>query len=242
MMMFAMLVACKSYKQDVMFKSDEEYEFADISLAAQNVETNYKISPNDRLQVEVYTQGGERIIDPDFELYKDLPGNTSLRPVPEYLVNSNGGVVLPKVGEVELAGLTLSQANDLLEQKYAVYYTQPYVLCKYTNKRVVILGGVSGQVIPLLNENTTILEVLALAGGLTEDAKADNIKVFRKDQAFQLNFGNITGWRQSNIVMQPGDIIYVEPIKKPLPESISQLTPILGFLTSIATLLVVILR
>ena len=111
------------------------------------------------------------------------------------------------VGEIKLDGLTIRQAEDLLQQAYATFYEDAYVVLRYTNKRVIVLGAPGGQVIPLTNENVHLVEVLALAKGLTNDAKAHNIRVLRGDQVFVADLSTIDGYVKNNIPIQSG-ILY----------------------------------
>ena len=63
--------SCQAYKQDIMLRTDV---IAPEILRREmlSAEKNYTIQANDFLELEVYTNQGERIIDPDFELMKDL--------------------------------------------------------------------------------------------------------------------------------------------------------------------------
>lgn len=212
-------------------------------------EGNYTIQADDLLEVEVYTNKGERIIDPDFELVKELRGagqaQTS-RANPRYLVQENGLVRLPMVGEVQLEGYTLHQADSLLARAYSEFYKETFVITRFVNKRVVVLGATGSMVIPLLNENMDVLEVLALAGGISGKGKAANIRLIRGDlkapQVQLIDLSTIEGMRQASLKVQSGDIIYVEPARRVLPETIRDITPVVGLVTNALTLLIVIIN
>ena len=64
----AFFTSCKSYKQHIMFKIDEEEDLSYLSSDITVVEKNYIIQANDLLELRVYTNNGERIIDPNNEL------------------------------------------------------------------------------------------------------------------------------------------------------------------------------
>jgi polysaccharide export outer membrane protein len=204
---------------------------------------NYIIQENDYLQLDVYTNKGERIIDPDLELTKDL-GNQNLntRPVPSYLVDINGVAKFPMVGEIKVAGMTIRQAEEVLQKAYTLFYQDAYVILKYINKRVIVLGAMGGQVIPLSNENIKLIEVLALAKGISNDAKAHNIRVLRDDQVFVADLSTIDGYLKNNLAMEPGDIVYVEPVRRPVSEGLRDYGLILSMVTSLTTLVIVIFR
>src|SRR5262249_46984142 len=94
-----------------------------------------------------------------------------------YLVDLNGVVKFPVVGEMKLEGLTLRQAEEMAEKEYGKFFEESFVILTFQNKRVVLLGAVGGQVIPLSNHNVTLAEILAMAKGLPNDSKAHNIRI-----------------------------------------------------------------
>ena len=213
-------------------------------------ERNYTIQANDFLELEVYTNNGERIIDPDFELLKELragggqaQGN---RLSPRYLVQENGMVKLPMVGEINLKGYTLNQADSVLARAYSEFYKGTFVITRFVNKRVIVLGATGGQVIPLLNENMNLLEVLALSGGIAGRGKAHNIRLIRGDldhpQVQLIDLSTIEGMQKASLRIQAGDIVYVEPVRRVLPETIRDVTPVIGLVANALTLLIVIIN
>src|SRR5689334_15826829 len=127
-------------------------------------EKNYVIAKNDLLQLQVYTNKGERMIDPDSELAKDNSSSSSTTRQPQnYLVDVNGIAKFPLVGELKVEGMTLRQAEEILQKEYTKYYTESFVLLGISSKRIIVLGAPGGQVIPLTHENIRLVEVLAMA-------------------------------------------------------------------------------
>lgn len=221
-----------------MFKVPEGYE---VKQLVELAERNYVIQKNDYLQLEVYTNKGERIIDPDLELTKELNNqNLATRPQPTYLVDIKGVAKFPMIGEIKVEGLTIRLAEELLQQSYEAYYKDSFVILKYVNKRVIVLGAPGGQVIPLANENIHLVEVLALAKGVDNFAKAQNIRVLRGDQVHVADLSTIDGYIKGNILIEHGDIVYIEPVRRPVSEAFRDYLPVLTALTSLTTLIVVI--
>ena len=222
-----------------MFKVPEGYE---VKQLVELAERNYVIQKNDYLQLEVYTNKGERIIDPDLELTKELNNNQNIstRPEPNYLVDISGMAKFPMVGEIKLEGLTIRLAEELLQKAYESYYKDSFVILKYINKRVIVLGAPGGQVIPLVNENVHLVEVLALAKGVDNFAMAQNVRVLRGEQVLVADLSTIDGYIKNNILIEHGDIVYIEPIRRPVSEAFRDFLPVLTVLTSLTTLIVVI--
>ncbi|HEY0655097.1 MAG TPA: polysaccharide biosynthesis/export family protein [Chryseosolibacter sp.] len=222
-----------------MFKTDG---YAGLEKERQTAESNYVIQKNDVLSLEIYTNQGQRIIDPNYESLKESPGQPARAEQPTYLVDKDGIAKLPFLQEIKLEGLTLRQAEEILQKEYTKLYQEPFVVLKITNKRVTVLGAPGGKVIPLLNENVNLAEVLALAGGINRDGKATNIRVLRGKQIFVANFSTVEGYLRDNILIHSGDIIYVEPVRKPFFEGLQDYGALFGIITSIGTLTLLILR
>ena len=230
-----LLASCGSYRQNVLFQVDA----ANVQQQKEDAESNYVIQPNDLLTLEVYTNQGEKIVDPNRESFKE--GNTSanLAP-PQYLVDIDGVVKFPLVDQVKLSGLTLKKAESVLEQAYNKFYEGAYVHLQFTNKRVIVLGAPGGQVIPLSNENVRLAEVLALAKGVPETGRGNNIRVIRGEQIMIADFSSFEGYTKGNFVMKPGDIVYVEPVRRPFTEALRDYSPIISIVTGLATLIYII--
>ena len=230
--------SCASYKQNIMFSVAP----GDVVQQVKNAEANYVIQKNDLLRLEVNTNLGEKIIDPNLESFKQGAGQGQTKESETYLVDVNGMVKLPMVNEIKVEGLTLKQAEEVLQKEYARFYREPFVTLLYTNKRVIVLGAPGGQVIPLANENTRLTEILALARGVATEAKAHNIRVLRGDKVFVADLSTFAGYLKNDMIIAPGDIVYVEPVRRPLSESIREYGPLVSIATSLAALVVVILQ
>jgi polysaccharide export outer membrane protein len=235
-----MLASCASYKQNIMFKvSDGQV----LQSQATSVQHNYVIQTNDNLKLEVFTNAGERIVDPNSQSMMTSPGEKDVqRPVVEYLVNTSGLVKFPLIGELKVEGLTLHEAEEILQKEYAKYYQQPYVVLQYTNKRVIVLGAPGGQVIPLINQNVKLTEVLAMAKGIDHLGKAHNIRVLRSDEIFVIDLSTVDGYLKGNMIIEPNDIIYVEPIRRPFSEGLRDNGPVFSIIASLSTLIVLLLK
>ena len=234
--------SCKSYQANILFAVEED-EMEQLSRVVVEVHENYIVSPNDHLEIEVYTNKGEELIDPNNALRNDLPSGAEISP-PVYLVQPDGTAELPIIGSVKLGGMTLMQVNSFLADKYREYYKDPFVQTKYLNKRVIVLGAVESKVIPLENDGMNLLEVLALAGGIGKDAKGDNIRLIRgplnNPQVQVIDLSTIEGMTRANLEVQPDDIIYIEPVRRPFTEGLRDIVPVLSIITSILALVIAI--
>lgn len=235
--------SCGSYKQNIMFRPPEGFVGKQASQA-EGVAKNYVIQVNDYLKLEVYSNKGERIIDPNSEIRNEagaVSQNPTLRIQPTYLVASDGLVKFPMIEPLQVAGMTIREAEQKLQAEYNKYYKECYVILTFSNKRVIVLGSPGGQVIPLVNENISVVEVLAMAKGIGIDGKAHNIRLIRGNDVFLLDLSTLDGIKSGTMIVQPGDIIYVEPIRRPFAEGARDLAPVLSLVLSLSTLIVVFL-
>lgn len=229
-----------------MFNIDEDEDLSYLSAEISVAEKNYFIQAHDVLELRVYTNKGEQIIDPNNELQLQQ-GNQNRREQdkPEFRVLEDGTVKLPMVGVVKLDGMQIFEAEDYLEKKYNEFYKYTFVRLKYINKRIIVLGAPGGQVIPLPNENTSIIEVVALAGGIDESGKAHNLRLIRGDlhhpEVFQIDLSTIKGTRTGMMDALPGDILYIEPTRKIVTEAVRDFSTVFSLLTSTLTLTLLIL-
>ena len=238
---FLALYSCASYKQHVMFKTSDGFIPTPIEREALNVERNYIIQKNDYLKLDVFSNKGERLIDPNPELSNTVnsQNSTSVKEF-TYLVDIHGIVKFPMVGELKVDGLTLREVEEIAQKEFQKYFKDPYVVITYSNKRVIILGASGGQVIPLTNQNVSLIEAIALAKGVPTDSKAQNIRVLRGDKVYIIDLSTIEGFKAGNMLIEPGDIIYIEPIVRPFSEALKDYSGVLTILVSLTTLLVLI--
>ena len=239
-----LVTSCKVYKQDIMFQAEEDA--LSIQQSVNFAERNYLIQVDDLLRIDVFTNDGERIIDPNFELQQNIPQQIQNQRRFNYLVQIDGEIKLPMIGKIPIAGLTIDEAEKKLERLFDKFYKNSFVKLAFENKRVVVLGGVNGgQLIPLTNQNMTLVEVIALAGGVNFGSKAHNIRLIRgklsNPTVFQINLSTIDGMKQSIVPVEPGDIIYVEPWRRPFFEGFKDVAPILSTTTAITSSVVAII-
>jgi len=234
-LLLAFSFSCASYRQNIMFKPTEGYQPEHLQKEAAAAEKDFIIQKNDLLRLEVYSNKGERFIDPNPDLSSGSSGKAQ-QPAPvSYLVDQTGVVKFPLIGELRLEGLTLRQAEAIAQKAYSNYFTDSYVQFTFVNKRVIVLGAPGGQVIPLANQNIRLAEVLALAKGVNNDAKAKAIKLIRGNRVYQIDFSTIQGFQEGNVLMEAGDIVYVEPIRRPFSEGLRDNYVLASLVVSIIT-------
>ena len=240
------IFSCKSYKKHLMFQLETEEDLSFLSSDVSVAEKNYIIQPNDLLELRVYTNKGERIIDPNNELQIQQGQNRQQgQQNPEFLVLDDGTVKFPMVGSVKIEGMRINEAEEYLEKKYENFYVKPFVRLKYLNKRVIVLGAPGGQVIPLESENMSVVEIVALAGGIDQTGKAANLRLIRGDlhnpEVYLIDLSTITGMKSSMMDALPGDIIYIEPHRKIATEATKDFMTYFSIIVNAITLVTLVI-
>jgi polysaccharide export outer membrane protein len=168
---------------------------ADTQLHSRS---RYVLRPGDTLQLQ-------------YRLTPDLNQTVSVQP--------DGYVDLNVAGEVQVAGLTVTQAHDLIIQKESEHLNNPelnLILEEFTRPYVVVAGEVAkpGQI--EIRDNMTALSAILMAGGFTQSAKSGQVIVFRKvndtiDEVKELNLTSIhkTAQLEHDMALQPGDLVLV---------------------------------
>ena len=134
------------------------------------------------------------------------------------VVRVDGIISLPFVKEVEVAGLTTSEVEQMLTQKLSPFIKDAdvTVVTKQINsKKIYLIGAVRREGALPIRSAMTVLQALIEAGGLTEYAKQRKIYILRKQNGKQVRLpfdyaAVIKGEHtEENIVLEPDDTIVV---------------------------------
>jgi len=237
--------------KDLLFKTPTDYTYDEIPDSTQ---VEVVIAPNNLLTFNFFTGNGHILIEQ--AIGNGILGGAGqnnqnmmgMRNQISYLVNEDGTVKLPVLGRVNLDGLTLREAETKLEEMYSVYYNEPFVMLQVQNNRVIISPGAGGtaQVITLVNANTTLMEALAMAGGVDNRGNASQIKLLRQDretgvrEVYLIDLSTIEGLESADMIVQANDIIYVEPLPLIAREIVQELAPIVTLISTAALLIAIL--
>jgi polysaccharide biosynthesis/export protein len=229
---------------NLMFKEakDDTAKTDSIPLRPEN---EYTISKDDKFTFQLYTKNGEGIING----MTGIKDDATSKPDVEYVVRQDGTAELPIIGSLKVAGLTVQKCEDTLAKLYEISngYINPYVQVKLTNQRVIVFpgSGSDAKVIPLQNNNTTLMEVIALAGGIAERGKANTVKLIRSENnkrvVYRMDLSTIEGLKYSDMIVQANDYIYIEPSEQISKQVVASTAPIVSLLSSIFVILTVAL-
>jgi polysaccharide export outer membrane protein len=218
-----------------MLKTSKDFPF-DTIPTTQNLE--YTIAPGDLLQFRLYSNAGYMLID----ISSGNGGNNNLlmrTNAITYLVRQDSMVKLPILGDINMVGKKIKDAELYLEKLYSEFYVEPYLNLEVTNKRIIVFPGTgnNAQVVTLANNSTTIVEALARVGGISVNSYANNIKVVRETDSgtkvFRIDLSTIEGYQEGgNFIVQSNDIIYVTPTPSIAREALQDIAPVISIITS----------
>ena len=158
--------------------------------------TDYRISQQDILQISVFQ-------------VSDL--NNAVQ------VNQDGSITLPLVGRVQVAGITTSEAEQVIAGKLRQKYLQSpqvSVSVKTYGKRITVSGAVGSPRVLVDDGNTTLSQAIANAGGVADIGNSDRVHVARSiDQHVQddlYNLDDVHAGKVTDPLLHGGDIVVVE--------------------------------
>lgn len=233
------LNACANINSNIMFKIPKGENFQYDSIPLKPIE-DYVIGPGDRFMFFFSTNNGERIVS-------NLSGvngadaqflnRNNQQLIQDYLVRRDGTAELPVLGIIKVQGFTTIELEDTITELLSKNYINPFVQIRLSNQRVIIFPGRGqAQVIHLSNVNTTLLEVIAMAGGLSPEVRANSIKLIRKNknkrEIYKIDLSTIKGLKQAEMIVQSNDYIYAD-VKPRIASAIStEVSPWISILTS----------
>lgn len=215
-----LFAACQSYKK-VPYLQDAEV----VLYGVQNEQLyDAKIMPKDLLTIVVSCTSPE--LAAPFNLTvatsRDLSTTsiTTQSVLQQYLVDNEGKVDFPVLGELKLGSLTKKQAERMIIDKLKPYIKEtPIVTVRMVNYKISVIGEVARPgTFTISNEKVNLLEALAMAGDMTVYGLRDDIKLIREDangrqEIIPLDLNKAETILSPYYWLQQNDIVYVTPNK-----------------------------
>ena len=237
-----MLSACGSQKGVPYFQNSKE-----VDLSKSQYLYDARIMPKDQLTITVSATDDKAAAIFNMTVptaYSTQARSTYSQPLLQtYLVDNEGNINFPIIGQLHVGGLTKSEAENMIQAKIKPYMSEtetPIVTVRMPGYQVSVMGEVARPgTFTVSREKITILEALAQAGDLTIYGQRDNVQLVREDATGKksIHFLNLN---DANIInspyyyMQQNDIIYVTPNKvKAQNSSVGSMTTLWFSATSI---------
>lgn len=141
-----------------------------------------------------------------------------------YTVDASGSIQLHKLGTIRAEGMTRRELKDKIQKDLEPYLKDPVVSVKYLNHKVTLIGEVAQpKIVPMPEEQLSILEVLAAGGDVNEIARRDNILIIRETengkQTKHINLEDESIFSSPWYYLQPDDVVYISPNDAKLTEA-----------------------
>ena len=234
------LTSCKVKRDVVYFQNAKNFE---TIVNTDSFTPRFKI--NDIVSINVSTFDLNAV--KPFNLVKDI-GEGRVQEI-DYLVDAEGNIDYPVLGEVKLIGLTVGEAKELFKFKLTEYLNDPIINIRIQNFRISVLGEVRSPGTYLISgERITIMEALGLAGDLTIKGRRDNVLIVRDFNGTKtytrLNLTNKEAFNSPVYFLTQNDVVYVEPNNSAMTNSRgdSRIGTVLAVSSFITTLVVLITR
>lgn len=176
------------------------------------------IAPYDEMRIYVLSNTGkdDELIKPFNALSGNMNQAGNSNQGLGYLVDANGNIQFPVLGELHVEGLTRLQLQDTIAARLERngYLKNPLVVARFMNFKVFFLGTEGGKVLNISNERCTFLEALAMSGGLNYYTRRDRIGVMRevdgKRVIHYMDPRSIDIFDDEFFLLQQNDIIFTE--------------------------------
>jgi polysaccharide export outer membrane protein len=215
---FVVFLSSCSYKQNQAYFERNSRE-VEAGVKANNYQPiEYKVKAGDILQVR-NLQSIKLITDDASSTGTSgsAPSGGTAGTGLEYQVDSDGSIAVPVIGRVQVTGLSKLEIAKKLDELYrSNVLKNPIIDVRVINLKVTLMGEVKkpGNY-SLLNDETTLMEMLGEAGGLTDKGNEKKVRIVRGGglqgkQTIEVDLSDVASLSNPSTIMQNQDIIYVE--------------------------------
>lgn len=224
--------SCGVYNSNKLLAPSKDPSYTISSYEGQTADE--RIQSGDELRIKIYPNSGEKALLSIAALGEDespaVQGDG-------FVVNSSGEITLPLLGRISVQGLRIEELEAQLTEKLATIIQLPYVEITVVNKRVLLFNGKgAGQVIPLKNEGTTLMETLAIGGGVKDFGKSNEIKLFRQENGqrkiYEFDLSEMNQLKNTDVIIKNRDIIVINHNPRNVQNTLREIGPWLSILTS----------
>lgn len=235
--------SCATKKQILYFQDAEELN----NLLSSNY-FEPKIEANDILHISV-TSIDESVVAP-FKMSLLEGTSTNQNPLLSgYLVNTQGNIQFPVLGQLAVAGKTRGEVVSLLTSRISEYVKDVVIDVRIMNFKVTVIGGVNNPgVYTIVDEQVTLPQAIGLAGDISENGKRKNIMILRlengKQKVTRVDFTKTDFFESDYYFLKQNDVVYVEPSLKGVKKSgfIPDIPALLSLFTIILSTTIILTR
>lgn len=240
------LNSCRSTK-DITYLSDMVHDAIEDNLPSDAPSNLLKKGNNLYVNIQSTNEEVSKIFNPSSSMQSggmQVYGEPSGQYIYGYTIDKDGSITLPILGQIEVAGMTQSDAQAKVQLIANKYIKEASVKLKLLNFKVTFLGEVKAPgVIYNYNEELNVFEAAGMAGGFTDMARLDRVLVMRKTskgmQSYRLDLTDKNVLSNVGYYLQPNDVVIADPSKV---KTLQLNMPAISLMLSTITFLLVILK
>nr|WP_203544525.1 polysaccharide biosynthesis/export family protein [Desulfovibrio sp. JC022] len=175
------------------------FALSPLGVSAQlTVNDEYRLGPEDVVEISVWG---------DEELAREV------------VVRPDGGVSFPLAGDLKAGGLTVNELREKVKKRIAEFVPDApvtVILRKVEAPKVYVMGKVNNPKVLVMGQDITVVQALAMSGGLSPFAESGNILVVRRNKdgsqmVFHFDYDELAEGEnlKQNILLKHGDTVIV---------------------------------
>ncbi len=155
-----------------------------------------------------------------------------------YIVDKNGEINFPELGQIRVIGFTHKELEDFIKRKLAQQkiLQSASVTVELLNSKIIVMRESTGQIIPIPDNKITIVEAIARAGGELNNVKLKEVAVIRESegirQMYHIDLQSVSLFDSPVYYLQQNDIVYLPPSSAPLPPRAERMTQALSYIVA----------
>ncbi len=200
-LLISLLIGCASTGINTKEENTEKAEAKDQNEKIDNIKiSEFILGIGDTVEISVYRQD-------------DLQRTVR--------IGHSGIITFPLIGDIQAAGKDIFKLREEIKERLSKYLIDPQVIVNVTtvqSQKIIVLGEVNSPGIFTLEYDINVVEAISRAGGMTNDAKLNNVLLIRREQGkptlISLNLKKAfkEGDTSQNVQLVNGDILYLPAV------------------------------
>ncbi len=221
LLLMVTMFSCRSSK-DLIYLKDAANNVPIPRLSIQS--TEHTLKSGDVLYISIKTMNAEvnAVFNPESNMETTTGQGFQKYTTPSgaYLygfeIDTDGSINLPMLGKIHVAGISISQAEQVVQKKADEFVNDAIVKVKLLNFKITVTGEVRNPgVYYNYNNSITVIEALAMANGNTDYASIKNVMVVRpgtvENNSYFLDLSSKNIFMSEAFYLQPNDYVVVQP-------------------------------
>lgn len=239
----AIFISCSPQRNLVYFSN-----LSNVATSEIKNETSLRLQKNDQLSISISSLNTE--YNTLFASSGNMGGGNVSGGKVAIRISNKGTINLPLLGELNVEGLRIEDAQNLIARELSKQIKSPAVSVELINFKITVIGEVNRPAsINVPGDQVNLLEALGMAGDMTVYGRRDNVLVIRETNSVRsmtrLNLNDKSVYESPYFQLKQNDIVYVEPDKskeKEYSPNNRALPIITACISAVAVLLTAVLR